>query len=126
MDAEIALQSFLVDQRGSLHSAHDLAEGGLGVALAEAALTNGIGFTVEGTPDHADLFSESPSRAIVTCGSDVAAGLLESATARGIKARVIGITGGQSLNFGSFSVDLEEANGVYERSLPDLLSKRVS
>ena len=126
MDAEVALQALLVDRSSSFRSAHDLSEGGLAVALAESALANGVGFTIEKTPDHAELFAESPSRAIVSCEAEDVVALVEHAAVRGIEARVIGTTGGQSLNYGSFGVGIEEASTVYERALPDLLSKRVS
>ncbi|MFD1037111.1 phosphoribosylformylglycinamidine synthase subunit PurL [Virgibacillus byunsanensis] len=55
-------------QQGVVESAHDLAEGGLGVALAESVFNDsGLGVEVElsGDPTVA-LFSESQSRFIVT------------------------------------------------------------
>ena len=51
-----------------LHSAHDLSEGGLAVALTESALQGGFGFTVTlpGEDPATQLFSESAARAVVT------------------------------------------------------------
>ncbi|MDQ4095293.1 MAG: AIR synthase related protein, partial [Actinomycetota bacterium] len=125
MEAEIALQRLLVEERDGVHSAHDLSEGGLAVALAEAALAGGIGFSIDENLDHVALFAESPSRALVSCAADRAEAFVGRARGRGLTARVIGTTGGQSLNYGSFDVGLEEANEVYERALPDLLANRV-
>ncbi|MCR1833640.1 phosphoribosylformylglycinamidine synthase subunit PurL [Oceanobacillus caeni] len=55
-------------QSGVVVSAHDLAEGGLGVALAESVFgRKGLGATVELTGDvTVELFSETQSRFIVT------------------------------------------------------------
>jgi phosphoribosylformylglycinamidine synthase len=44
---------------------HDVADGGLAVALAEMAMRSSIGVVVEGVADHAALFSEAPSRVVV-------------------------------------------------------------
>ncbi len=64
---------------GSLSSAHDIAEGGLAVALAECALAGGRGASVEVdparlTPGHAKalpaLFGESPGGFVVSGSAD--------------------------------------------------------
>jgi len=57
-------------RRGLINSAHDCSEGGLGVALAESCLANGLGFVsydweTEGRLDAA-LFGEAQSRIIVS------------------------------------------------------------
>jgi phosphoribosylformylglycinamidine synthase len=53
---------------GMLTSAHDLSDGGLGVALLEACFRNGLGaaVTLPGDPFVA-LFSESAGRVLVSC-----------------------------------------------------------
>lgn len=53
-------------QNGWIQSAHDLAEGGLAVALAESAFGNGKGIDVNVDLPKAWLFSESPSRFILS------------------------------------------------------------
>ena len=72
---------------GALHSAHDVAEGGVAVALAECALASGLGATVSGLDD---LFGEGP-------GAFVVSGPAEAMTAFGAAARVIGEVGGDAL-----------------------------
>jgi phosphoribosylformylglycinamidine synthase len=52
----------------ALHNAHDIAEGGLAVALAECCLAGGIGATVE-LPQDFELFGEAPGRAFIVSGS---------------------------------------------------------
>lgn len=62
-------------QKGLVQSAHDVAEGGVAVALAEKTFaTNGLGInvTLEGSPTTA-LFSESQSRFLVTVKEENAA-----------------------------------------------------
>ena len=59
---------------GLVDGVHDVADGGLGVTLAEMAVQPGVGFDVGGIDGgHADLFAEAPSRAVVcVAGADVA------------------------------------------------------
>jgi phosphoribosylformylglycinamidine synthase subunit PurL len=57
---------------GALRSAHDIAEGGLAVALAECCVAGGLGATVTTLPDGADLFSEAPGRAFIVSGPEQA------------------------------------------------------
>jgi phosphoribosylformylglycinamidine synthase subunit PurL len=125
MDQEVALQRFLVQESGRFSSAHDLSEGGLAVALTESALGGDLGFVLDEALDHVELFSESPSRALVTCPPTVTEELIERAVTHGVAAQTIGRVGGESLNFATFDVDLEEARQVYEEVLPRLLSNRV-
>jgi phosphoribosylformylglycinamidine synthase len=62
---------------GLVHSAHDLSEGGLAVALAEAVLRHGVGAEVsmdslctrDGVDPFTALFSESAARALVAVAS---------------------------------------------------------
>ena len=70
---------------GDLASAHDVAEGGLAVALAECCLAGGLGAEVAIEPDGdcaAALFGEGVGGFVVTGGSDALAALA-TARARG-------------------------------------------
>ena len=71
LQAERALASLLHDGVGLLTTAHDLSDGGLAQALAEASLRHGVGVTV-GVGDDAfvELFSESAARCLVTVRDD--------------------------------------------------------
>lgn len=62
-----------LNQKKLLHSAHDLSEGGLLVALFESAFAGGKGFKIEiNSSLRADefLFSESQSRILITIGKE--------------------------------------------------------
>jgi phosphoribosylformylglycinamidine synthase len=78
---------------GLIHSAHDCAEGGLAVALAEACIAGGLGAGVllqdEFRPDSL-LFGESQGRAVISVAADDLPALFKLAEGAGIHARVIG------------------------------------
>jgi phosphoribosylformylglycinamidine synthase subunit PurL len=110
VDAERRLQALLVDlaSNGLVLSAHDCAEGGLAVTLAECTFdSNGIGVEVDvasagdGLPEgwsiDATLFGESPSRVVVSTGLDQADALVAAAGAARVPAAVIGTTRGSRL-----------------------------
>ncbi len=83
---------------GALSSAHDIAEGGLLIALAEAALAGGIGATVElsplaGADARTTLFGEAPGGFVVTSAADALATLAERTP-----VTVIGTVGGDALD----------------------------
>ena len=131
LDAERRLQQLLVEAAGQglVRSAHDCAEGGLAVALAECCFdTGGIGVeadvpaarALEGagiSPTGAwtmdlTLFSESASRAVVSTAPEALDGLLARASALGVPARVIGRTGGTRIAIavdGTAAVDVAVA-----------------
>jgi phosphoribosylformylglycinamidine synthase subunit PurL len=71
LDVELCRQMQLLEaiQKGFVSSAHDIAEGGLAVALAESTFNeNGLGATVKVTGGNvtAELFSETQSRFLVS------------------------------------------------------------
>jgi phosphoribosylformylglycinamidine synthase len=75
LDEEFALQQKISEliQAGVLQSAHDLAEGGLIVALLESGFTTNLGFDiqiVEGFRKDAYLFGEAQSRVIVSVATE--------------------------------------------------------
>jgi phosphoribosylformylglycinamidine synthase len=101
--AERRLVDYLVSaaERGLLRSAHDCSQGGLGVALAEAAMggpydETGFGLEVDLTTYALRLaavdllFSESHGRAIVTCAPERATAALALAQELGVPAQQVG------------------------------------
>ncbi len=110
---------------GSITACHDLSKGGLAVGLAKMAFVGGKGFDVDigSMPEKITvsekLFSESSGRFVVT--SAEAERVVERARGRGVSAQIIGEVGGKELSYGPFSVDLKEAEEVWERGLRDLL-----
>jgi len=89
---------------GEIRSAHDLAEGGLLVALAECAIGGEgkhLGATLQldlpYTRLDALLFGESQSRALITTRPENASALAALIELRGVPARRIGTVGGRDL-----------------------------
>jgi phosphoribosylformylglycinamidine synthase subunit PurL len=98
---------------GALSSAHDVAEGGLAVALAECCIAGGIGARVSALTD---LFGEGP-------GAFVVSGPRERLAAFGSAARVLGVVGGDVLEIaGALSVPVAELQRVHARGLADLVA----
>ncbi len=78
-----------------VHGLHDIADGGLGVALAECARTARTGAEVDGVAGHEELFAELPPRVLVA--TPLPDELMRLATEAGLGARVFGIAGGERL-----------------------------
>jgi phosphoribosylformylglycinamidine synthase len=115
---------------GLVRAAHDVAEGGLAVALAEMALPGGIGVDAdirgvetraadEGAFEAA-AFGEGPGGVILACApSDLEA---LSAICGEIPFERIGATGGSRVKVAgataSLSLQVEEAAKAYEEAVP--------
>jgi phosphoribosylformylglycinamidine synthase len=103
LDAEKRLLALMADAaaRGLVVSAHDPSDGGLGVALAECCFAGeaaGFGATLdlpEGLPPATVLFSETPSRMVVSTRD--AARLEELAGRHGVPCQRLGSVGGDRL-----------------------------
>ncbi len=96
---------------GKVHSAHDIAEGGIAVALAEACVAGQVGATVR-LPEGLDPFAEAPGRAFIVSGPrEALAGL-----------RVIGRVGGEELVLeGEIKLGVSGMHETRERGLAKFL-----
>jgi len=101
---------------GALRSAHDVAEGGLAVALAECCIAGGLGAVVElDLADEALLFGEGP-------GAFVVSGPAEALRAFGAHARVLGEVGGDALVLGAgVSIPVADLARVHADGLARLM-----
>jgi len=126
MESERALHEVLVTggHGGLFKSAHDLSGGGLAVALAECSFASQRGFSVQvgGTEPYRALYSETPSRALVSCPQAAVDEVLALAGHGGVAAEVIGAVAGDMCDFSVFAVTLEEARSAWEGGLSDHLS----
>jgi len=89
--AEAALVHFLWRSAAVLTAAHDVADGGLAVALAELALHSDIGADLELEADALAWFGEGSGRAVVACSPERAEAL------EGVPLRRLGVVGGGKL-----------------------------
>jgi phosphoribosylformylglycinamidine synthase len=101
---------------GALRSAHDVAEGGVAVALAECCLAGGLGASVDLRGLGAEaLFGEGP-------GAFVVSGPSGALRAFGSAARVLGEVGGDTLVIaGELEVPLAALAEAHAGGLADLL-----
>jgi phosphoribosylformylglycinamidine synthase len=140
--AERRLQRFLVESTaaGLLRSAHDCAEGGLAVALAECLFdTGGLGAEVDvprvaadhGLVIEATVFGESASRVVVSVEESRAADVLARAVAAGVPAARIGQTGGSRLvvrvdGAPVIDVPLEDAEHAWNSTFETQFARRIA
>ena len=107
LELEKALQDLLVRgvSGGLVKSAHDCAEGGFAVALAECCFGTAMGATADilevavaaGFGDVAALFGESASRVIVSVDAGRTAEVQALARGAGVAAAVVGRVGGDRI-----------------------------
>ena len=107
-----------------LHSAHDCAEGGMLVALAECCLLGGIGVRCPAIRPESPLrmdaafFGESPSRYIVSLSSRAMPELQSLARRHHVEISLLGLAGGESIEFeGQFRLPLAEIRQAWEGAL---------
>jgi phosphoribosylformylglycinamidine synthase len=136
---EKALQQLLVRliREGVIESAHDCAEGGLAVTLAECAFDTSFGVTADvqscrhiAAPFQAVAawFGESASRVVVSARPEQLKQLESLAAECGVPSQVIGETGGSRLTFKAdgnviVDMDLEEAETAWATAIERRMSK---
>lgn len=117
-------------QTGLLHSAHDVSDGGLGVALAECCVMdheNPLGVTFELWPYHrADfaLFGESQSRIIVSYKPSYRGAVAQICQKHDAPFTVLGYTGGTTLKIPELlEVSLTEIIERYYFSIEKMMER---
>jgi phosphoribosylformylglycinamidine synthase len=117
-------------EAGLLRSAHDVAGGGIAVALAESAIAGGRGARIALTPGRRDdevLFGEGGGRFVVSMRAEDVAAFTALADELPVPVALapIGTVGGADLTvtIGATRVDLDlaAARDAHERALPEAL-----
>jgi phosphoribosylformylglycinamidine synthase len=99
----------------AVRSAHDIAEGGVAVALAECALAGGIGARVT-LPEGLDPFAEAPGQAFVVSGPRDT--LAHASDRQGDLVRIIGTVTGSRLEIeGQLDLAVSELDEVWQTGL---------
>ncbi len=112
VEAVAAAQAAVRDavRASEVSSAHDIAEGGLAVALAECCLTGGLGARIELDDDIEYLFGECSGGFLASGERQALESLSEQTT-----VRMIGVVEGRSLSIGDqIEVELPELTEAYE------------
>ncbi|MGM0561530.1 MAG: phosphoribosylformylglycinamidine synthase subunit PurL [Pseudomonadota bacterium] len=121
LEAEKRNGRFILQQieAGRVAACHDVSDGGLLVALAEMALAGNLGLFLDTTESRATaawLFAEDQARYVVVTRDKET--VLEAAGKAGIKAEVIGRTGGDSLKLSTGQhISLDELREGHENWL---------
>ncbi|WP_439550154.1 phosphoribosylformylglycinamidine synthase subunit PurL [Falsiroseomonas sp.] len=114
---------------GTVAACHDLADGGLLVAVAEMAMADGTGTTLTAPPagvaPHGWWFGEDQARYVLAVTDGAA--LVAAASAAGVPAAVIGRSGGGDLVLaGGSSISVATLRAAHEATLPALMEGRAA
>ncbi len=129
LDAEAALQHTVLElaRRQLLQSAHDISDGGFGVCLAEACIAHGHGARVtlpssEDAPAHALLFSEEPSRVVVSLSPANVGDVGDICARYGVPFEKIGTVTGDTLDIeGVCAVPVEALHESHAKALDPIV-----
>jgi phosphoribosylformylglycinamidine synthase II len=130
---ERALADGLVDaaQAGLIRSAHDVSDGGLAVAVAEACfspegLLGAELALVPGIDTASELFGEGRSTVVISASPEGVVRLTERFRRAGLEVITAGrVTRASRLRIGStIDEDLVELREIYERALPGRIAER--
>ena len=110
---------------GLVRTAHDLSEGGLAIALAEACFHRRLGARVKVGLSPTNLFSETQARAIVALPGKNVDKVLEEASGFGVPVCEIGEVGGERLvieaDGGKIDAPVAELFQLWSTALPRAL-----
>jgi phosphoribosylformylglycinamidine synthase len=105
-------------ERRLLRSAHDVSDGGVAVAVAEAAILGSVGVDA---PDLSDPFAEGDGRAVVSVAPADLAEL--EALAGDLPLRRIGTVGGDRIAVAGAEIGVAEAKALHEGAIPGALGE---
>ncbi len=89
---------------GLVAGAHDVADGGLAVALAEMAIIGSCGAKVDGIDGHGELFSEASSRAVLVVDDDHLQEFEDRLEASNLPFAHLGVANGDRLYIGGLNL----------------------
>jgi phosphoribosylformylglycinamidine synthase len=139
LEAELAVQTACLRaaEAGLLRSAHDCADGGLAIALAECCFSSlnrtVFGADIDLTGDFevaTRLFSETPSRIIISFDESALGDIEEVVAAAGCPMTLLGSVGSDRLRIQSdgdevIQLDVNEMEAAWRSSLKDKLQAEV-
>ncbi|WP_119308044.1 phosphoribosylformylglycinamidine synthase subunit PurL [Cohaesibacter haloalkalitolerans] len=111
---------------GEINAAHDISDGGLGVAVAEMAIRTGLGCTIElpSKDTHIAFYAEDQARYLITCDKDGVEALIAKAKAAGVPLEQIGSVAGEKLTVaGQGSVDVSKLATAHESWFPAYMAQ---
>jgi phosphoribosylformylglycinamidine synthase len=129
LDAELCAGNLVrrLIREGEVSAVHDISDGGLLVAIAEMALSGGMGAELDappqGLPAHAVWFGEDQGRYVVAAARKHAARILRQAEKAAVPARIVGRAKGRALKLpGEAPLSLDALKSRHEGWLPGFMS----
>ncbi|MBI3522207.1 MAG: phosphoribosylformylglycinamidine synthase subunit PurL [Chloroflexi bacterium] len=128
---EARLQKLVLAAHGAslVRAAHDRAEGGLAIALAELALRDGIGIratlpSLRGVGRRDALFGEGPSGIVLVVAPEHEAALRALAATNDVPLWTLGAVGGDLLEIAPLlALPVEALRRAYDGGLPEALGR---
>lgn len=107
---------------GSVSGVHDIAEGGLGLALTEMAVRGDVGCDVLAGSDCVAVFHETPGRVLVSVGQGALEHVRDAADRAGVPLTVLGVAGGSRITIGGLiDISLAAASAAHIGRLPNAM-----
>ncbi len=115
-------------ENGQVTTCHDLSDGGLVAALADMAISGGMGVSANVESDlplHVALFSETQARYLIAAGAEAAEEIRKEAKDAGIPVQVLGTAGGDrfTINGGAVDVAMSELAAAHSDWMPSFMAK---
>ena len=112
----------LINQ-AQITAAHDVSDGGLGLAIIEMALASGLGAKLEAM-NHEALFGEDQSRYVLTCKVGEATKIITQGHVKGVDVVRVGtVTAKPALMIGSdIQIPVAELKTAHEGWFPDYMA----
>jgi phosphoribosylformylglycinamidine synthase len=123
------VRSLIAD--GVVTAVHDLADGGLAVALAEMAMAGNLGATLDAapsdTPAHAFWFGEDQARYVITAKAAEADSIIKRAQDASVMISKLGTTGGDALVIaGERPLTVQTLSERHEGWLPNYMASAAA
>ncbi|WP_332065505.1 phosphoribosylformylglycinamidine synthase subunit PurL [Bartonella sp. CB189] len=116
-----------VINRGFVHAAHDLSDGGLAIALAEIVIKSGKGIKARLSnifPHHAELFGEDQGRYLLAIKPDALNDFKSLAQINKISFTELGTVEGDALDIeGVLKLSVSELTKAYESWFPQFMNE---
>ena len=97
----------------TVNAVHDVADGGLLVALTEMALASGRGCVLTDIDDAATAFGEDQARYLIATSFDKAEALMAAASAAGVPIAMVGKFGGDKMRMGGSEASLASLASIF-------------
>jgi len=125
LDEEHNLQKATLEliRSGLINSAHDTAEGGLAVCLAESSMNvNNIGVDAKIENTAQALFGESQSRIVISFNPENATQVNEVLSNHNVNSFELGTTKKNIFRLNdSINISIDEIRDLYENAIPNLM-----